>query len=80
MIGKKVMTEIEKLEAAVVVAKLRVLAEAQRANAAAHRRQAQKPAYDGQAEICELKARQLDATAAESAARADLVEAQARVV
>lgn len=59
-------------------ANLRVLAAGQRANAAAHRRQADHPIYLGQDMICATKADQIDAFAARSEAQADLIDRQAR--
>lgn len=64
-------------EAAVKAANLRVLAAGQRANAEAHRRQAARPIYPGQTEICLGKADQIDAFAARSEVQADLILAQA---
>jgi len=63
-------TAEKRLEAA----KLRVLAASQRANAAAHRRQAENPIYPGQEMICLNKADQIEAFAARSEAQADLME------
>jgi len=62
-----------KLEAA----QLRTRAAHQADQAAAYRRQAAKPAYDGQEEICLNNAAKCDAMAAENRARADLIEAEA---
>jgi len=57
-------------------ANLRVVAASQRANATAHRRQAEHPAYPGQDMICLGKADQIDAFAARSEAQADLIESE----
>lgn len=58
-------------------AKLRTRAAHQAEQAAGYRRQAQKPIYDGQAEICGSKAADVEAMVAECLARADLIEAEA---
>lgn len=58
-------------------AQLRTRAAHQEDQAAAYRRQAAKPAYDGQAEICLGKAATVDALAAENRAKANLVDAEA---
>ena len=70
------MTKTEKAEARLKAANLRILAVSQRANAEAHRRQALKPIYPGQETICLNKADMIDAYAARSEARADLIEAE----
>ena len=57
-------------------ANLRVLAASQRANAAAHRRQAEHPIYPGQDIVCLGKADQIDAFAARSEAQADLLKTE----
>ena len=57
------------------IANLRILAASQRANAAAHRRQALKPIYPGQSDICMSKADQIEAFAARTEAQADLLAA-----
>ncbi len=70
------MNAIEKAEAKVKAANLRILAAGQRANAAAHMRQAGHPIYPGQDMVCISKAAQIEAFAARSEAQADLIEAQ----
>lgn len=59
-------------------AKLRTRAVHQESQAASYRRQAAKPIYDGQTEICLGKAAECDALAAENRAKANLIEAEAQ--
>lgn len=66
-----------KAEAKLKAANLMVLAVNQRSNAAAHRRQAGKPIYPGQTEICMDKADHIDAFAMRSEAQAELILSQA---
>ena len=70
------MTEQEKAELRLKAANLRILAASQTANASAHRRQAEHPAYSGQEDICYRKADTIDAFAARSIAEAELLEAR----
>ncbi len=70
------MNAIEKAEAKMRAANLRILAAGQRANAAAHMRQSLHPIYPGQDMVCINKAAQIEAFAAKSEAQADLIEAQ----
>jgi len=70
------MTAIEKAEMKLKAANLRILAASQSENAAAHRRQAERPAYPGQAGICLSKADVIDGFALRSLAQAELIEAQ----
>lgn len=72
---RKKMDKITQAEAKSKAANLRILAASQRANAAAHRRQATHPVYPGQSEICLDKADQIDAYADRSEAQAALIEA-----
>lgn len=58
-------------------AEFRTRAAHQADQAASYRRQAAKPAYEGQEEICLNNAAKVDALAAENLARADLIEAEA---
>ena len=67
--------EKEKARKRLEAANLRVLAASQRQNAEAHRRQAEHPIYPGQEIICLGKAEQIEAFAARSETRADLLEA-----
>jgi len=71
------MDKLTQAEARLKAAELRVLAASQRANAAAHVRQASHPIYPGQDVICLEKAAQIKALAARSEAQANLIEAQA---
>jgi hypothetical protein len=71
------MNKTEKAKKRLEAANLRILATSQRANAEAHRRQAEKPIYAGQEIICLQKADQLDAFAERSEAQAALLEAEA---
>jgi len=64
-------------QARLEAAKLRTRAAHQESQAQAYRRQAAKPIYDGQAEICLGKAAEVAALAAENRAKADLIEAEA---
>jgi len=56
---------------------LRTRAVHQQEQAQAYRRQAGKPAYEGQEEICLTNAQKCEALAAENRAKADLIEAEA---
>ena len=58
-------------------AKLRTRAAHQDDQSAGYARQSQKPAYDGQAAICQGKQQQVSSLAAENRAKADLIEAEA---
>ena len=71
------MDKITQAQARLKAANLRILAAGQRANADAHRRQANHPIYTGQSEICMIKADQIDAFASRSEAQAELIEAEA---
>ncbi len=71
------MTAVQKAQAKLDVANLRILAAGQAQSAAAHRRQATHPIYPGQSEICQGKAALIDAFAARSLAQAELLETQA---
>jgi hypothetical protein len=71
------MDAIERAQKRLEAAKLRTRAAHQDTQAEAYRRQAAKPIYDGQAEICLGKATEAEALAAENRARADLLEAEA---
>jgi hypothetical protein len=64
-------------QARLEAAKLRTRAAHQNEQAQAARRQAAKPIYAGQAEICIGNAEKIEALAAENRARADLIEAEA---
>jgi hypothetical protein len=64
-------------QARLEAARLRTRAVHQKSQAAAYRRQAAHPIYEGQTEICLEKAAQCEALAAENRARADLIEAEA---
>jgi hypothetical protein len=69
--------KVKLAQARLEAAKLRTRAAHQSEQAAGYRRQAAKPIYDGQAEICGAKAADVEAMAAENRARADLIEAEA---
>lgn len=64
-------------EARLEAARKRVWAAHQRDNAAAHMRQAAKPAYPGQEDFCINKAAIISALAAQTDAEAELIEAKA---
>jgi hypothetical protein len=70
--------KVKLAQARLEAAKLRTRAAHQAEQAAAYRRQAAKPTYEGQAEICGAKAADVEAMAAENLARADLIEAEAQ--
>lgn len=61
-------------------AKLRTRAAHQEAMAAGYARQADKPAYSGQEQVCMGKHGEVIALAAENRAKADLIEAEAQAV
>ncbi len=65
------------MEARLKAAELRTRATHQHANAAAHTRQAAKPIYDGQTEVCMGKAATIESLAAKTRAEADLIDAEA---
>jgi hypothetical protein len=69
--------KVKLAKARLEAAELRTRAAHQADQAAAYRRQAAKPAYAGQEEICLNNATKVDALAAENRARADLIEAEA---
>lgn len=71
------MDAVERAQKKLEAAKLRTRAAHQHSNAAAHRRQAGRPAYPGQAEICMDKAATIEALAAKNEAKAELLDAEA---
>lgn len=70
--------EVIRARAQLEATKLRTRAAHQETQAAAYRRQAAQPIYDGQTEICLGKAAEVEALAAENRARAALLEAEAQ--
>jgi len=70
--------EVIRARATLEATKLRTRAAHQETQAASYRRQAAKPMYEGQTEICLGKAAEVEALAAENRARAALIEAEAR--
>lgn len=70
---------IRKAKARLEAARLRVRACGQDQYAAAYTRQIDHPAYEGQGEICAGKAVEASAYAAETRAKADLLEAEAGI-
>jgi len=73
----KAQDKIKIAEARLKAAELRVRAADMDTNRAAHIRQAETPAYDGQAEVCVGKAGQIGARAEHLRAEADLITARA---
>jgi len=69
--------KIKLAQARLEAAKLRTRAAHQDTMAQSYRRQATKPGYDGQIEICLGKAAEVEALAAENRARADVIKAEA---
>jgi len=68
-------TRMEKAEKKLQATQLRLLAAKQRTMAVGYRRQAAHPIYSGQDLICLSKADEIIALAAQSEAKADLLEA-----
>lgn len=77
--NQEMQERIRVAKARLEAARLRVHAAQQDEHAASYMRQASKPIYDGQSEICTGKGTHVAALAAETRARADLIEAEAGI-
>ena len=69
--------KVKLAQARLAAAELRTRAAHQADQAARYRRQAAKPAYGGQEDICLSNVARVESLAAENRARADLIEAEA---